>query len=103
MCEVLSPRTRAYDLVIKRRFYAEIGVPHLWYVEPIARVITASKLVSGQWVELGAWCKDEKARIEPFEAVELDLAGWWEGIEEGEEGEDESESPAPPSSETEVP
>ncbi len=100
VCEVLSPRTRAYDLVIKRRFYAEIGVPHLWYVEPIARAITASKLVSGQWVDTGAWCQSEKAHIEPFEAVELDLSGWWEGIEEGE---DESESPAPPSAETEVP
>jgi hypothetical protein len=83
--------------VIKRRFYAEIGVRYLWYVEPLARALTASKLASGQWVELGTWGKDEKARIEPFEAALLDLSGWWEGI--GEEGED-GESPPPPSSST---
>lgn len=89
ICEVLSPRTRGYDLVIKRRFYAEIGVSHLWYVDPLARVITASKLVSGRWVETGAWCNDERARIEPFEAAELDLSAWWEGIDEGPEDQDE--------------
>lgn len=102
VCEVLSPRTRGYDLVIKRRFYAEIGVSHLWYVEPLAKAITASKLVSGRWVELGAWGKDEKARIEPFEAVELDLTAWWDGVEEDGEEEEESDSPLPPSSAGEV-
>jgi Uma2 family endonuclease len=100
ICEVLSPRTRAYDLVIKRRFYAQIGVSYLWYVDPLAKAVTASKLVSGQWLEVGAWWKDEKARIEPFEAVELELAGWWEGVEEGWEDEEEPESPSPPSSES---
>lgn len=97
VCEVLSPSTRGYDLVVKRRFYAEIGVQYLWYVEPLARAITASKLMGGQWMEIGAWGKGEKARIEPFEAVELDLSGWWEGI--GEE-DDDGESPSPPSAAT---
>lgn len=103
VCEVLSPRTRAYDLVIKRRFYAEIGVPYLWYVEPIAKLITAHKLVSGQWVDVGAWQKDERAHIEPFDAVELDLSEWWAGVAGGPEGDDdaEPESPAPPSSASE--
>lgn len=67
VCEVLSPRTRAYDQIVKRRFYAEIGVPHLWYVDPLARTISASRLVSGQWLEIGNWGNDETARIEPFD------------------------------------
>lgn len=101
ICEVLSRRTHAYDLVIKRRFYAEIGVGYVWYIEPLAKTITASKRVSGQWVEVGAWCNDEKARIEPFEAVELDLSAWWEWVDEGrEEDEDEPESPLPPSTQS---
>ena len=100
ICEVLSPRTAGYDLVIKRRFYAEIGVSHLWYVEPLVKVITASKLVSGQWLEIGTWGNDEKARIEPFEAVELDLSAWWEGVLDRRDDEDEQESPSPPSTET---
>ncbi len=79
ICEVLSPRTRSYDHVTKRRFYAEIGVSFLWYVDPLARLLMASKLEGGRWVELGSWCDDQKVRVEPFDAMELDLAAWWEG------------------------
>lgn len=32
--EVLSPSTRRYDLGIKRRRYAENGLPELWIVDP---------------------------------------------------------------------
>lgn len=99
VCEVLSPRTRGYDLVTKRRFYAEIGVSYLWYIEPLAKALMASKLVDGRWVDVGAWGKNEKARIEPFDAIELDLSAWWEGIEEGGE---EEESPSPPSTDIET-
>jgi Uma2 family endonuclease len=34
--EVLSPSTRTYDLGIKRRRYAENGLPELWIVDPKA-------------------------------------------------------------------
>jgi Uma2 family endonuclease len=98
VCEVLSPRTRGYDLVTKRRFYAEIGVSYLWYVEPLAKALTASKLMDGRWVEIGGWGKDERARIEPFDAVEIDLAAWWDGVEDASDDENDSDSPAPPSS-----
>jgi Uma2 family endonuclease len=79
-CEILSPRTRGYDLLVKRRFYAEIGVSHIWYVDIEARALTVSRLVDGKWVELGVHGGDEKIRAEPFEAIELELAGWWEGL-----------------------
>lgn len=97
ICEILSRRTRSYDQIIKRRFYAEIGVPYLWYVDPLHNTLVASKLEAGRWVEIGIWGNDQKARIEPFEAVELDLAGWWEDVEESHDEEDEEASPSPPS------
>jgi Uma2 family endonuclease len=98
ICEVLSPRTRSYDHVTKRRFYAEIGVSFLWYVDPLVRLLMASKLEGGRWLELGSWCDDQKVRAEPFDALELDLAAWWEGIEDEDGGEDAAEaSPLPPS------
>ena len=81
VCEILSDGTRGYDLVTKRRFYAEIGVPHVWYIDPEARVLTVSRLENGKWVELSAHRSDEKIRAEPFEAVEIDLATWFEGID----------------------
>lgn len=92
VCEILSPRTRSYDLVVKRRFYADIGVGHLWYIDPQARALTVSKLEGGRWLELGTHGADEKVRAEPFEAVEVSLAEWFEGIVVDE---DEDEDSAP--------
>jgi Uma2 family endonuclease len=91
VCEVLSPSTVSYDLMVKRRFYAEIGVGHLWYIDPRDRVLTVSRLVDGKWVELGVHGRDEKVRAEPFDAVEIDLAAWWEGVPP--ENETENEDP----------
>lgn len=85
ICEVLSPGTRGYDNVVKKRFYAEIGVPHLWYVDPEDRSLAVTRLVEGKWLELGTFGADEKVRAEPFEAVEIDLAGWFEGLEPEED------------------
>ena len=99
ICEVLSPRTRSYDHVVKRRYYAALGVSYLWYLDPTDRTLTASKLEAGRWVELGAWKDDETARIEPFDAMELSLADLWEGFEDEEDEEGSKEvSPSPPSS-----
>lgn len=77
ICEVLSPSNRDYDLGVKRRFYAEIGVEHLWYIDPEARSLTVSRLYEGRWLELGVFCDDEQVRAEPFDSVEIELAAWW--------------------------
>jgi Uma2 family endonuclease len=90
ICEILSPSTRSFDLIVKRRFYAEIAVGHLWYIDPAARLLTVSKLENGKWVELGVHGPDEKVRAEPFDAVELDLSAWWEGVDATD---DESSDP----------
>ncbi len=102
ICEVLSPRTRSYDHVTKRRYYAALGVSYLWYVDPIDSTLTAARLEGGRWLELGAWNDDETVRVEPFEAIELSLSALWEGFEDDEDDEDDEEpkeaSPSPPSS-----
>jgi len=77
ICEVLSPRTRGFDLVTKRRFYARIGVGWLWYVDVEARSVSVCRLEAGTWRELAVHGDDERARLEPFETVEIDLASWW--------------------------
>lgn len=78
ICEILSPSTRSYDMLVKRPFYAQLGVPYLWYVDPESRTLTASRLEDGRWLELGVYGGDQIARIEPFEAIEISLAAWWE-------------------------
>lgn len=78
-CEILSPTTRRHNLLTKKPFYARIGVAHLWLVDLDARVVVASRLEQGRWVELGSYGDDAETRIEPFDAVPLDLRTWWEG------------------------
>jgi Uma2 family endonuclease len=77
VCEILSPTTRGYDQLKKRPFYAKHGVEWLWYVDPEARTLVASRLEGGRWVELGVYGEDQKARVDPFGEVELELGGWW--------------------------
>lgn len=76
-CEVLSPSTRAYDMRIKKPFYARIGVQHIWYVDMEARLLTVCRLHQGAWLELGVHGEDEVIRAEPFGEVEISLADWW--------------------------
>jgi len=77
VCEILSPTTRRHDLLIKKPYYARVGVRHHWLIDHDARTVTAYRLVSERWVELGVWGDESDARIEPFDAMPLDVGGWW--------------------------
>lgn len=82
-CEILSPSTRRHDQLIKKPFYARIGLPHLWIVDVDARTLTTHKLIEGRWVEIGVFGEGDEIRAEPFDAVTLSMEGWWP---EGEGG-----------------
>jgi Uma2 family endonuclease len=73
VCEILSPSNAATDRVTKRKLYASHGVPYYWIVDPVARTLEAVRLESGRWVEIGSYDDTAVARIEPFEAVELEV------------------------------
>ena len=77
VCEIFSPSTRGYDQVVKQPFYAKHGVRWLWFIDPEACVLLAHRLENGRWVSLGTWGHDARARIEPFDAIELDLSNLW--------------------------
>jgi Uma2 family endonuclease len=77
VCEILSPSTRRHDLLIKKPYYARVGVPHHWLIDRAARTLTAYRLESGRWLELGVFGDEREARIEPFDAVPLDVASFW--------------------------
>jgi Uma2 family endonuclease len=77
VCEILSPSTRAYDVRIKRAFYARAGVRWLWYVDLDARTVAVSRLEDGRWSELGVFGEDDRMRAEPFDAIEIALGEWW--------------------------
>lgn len=77
VCEILSPTTRRHDILIKKPYYARIGVPHLWVVDIEANTLSAHRLESGRWVEIGVYGDEREARIEPFDAIALDVAAVW--------------------------
>jgi len=77
VCEVLSPSTEAEDRADKMPIYASAGVRDAWLVDPLARTLEAFRLDGGAWRMLGVWRDDARVRVEPFEAMELDLASLW--------------------------
>lgn len=77
VCEILSPTTRRHNLLVKKPYYAKIGVRHLWMIDRDARTVTAHRLLDGLWVEIGVYGDETDARIDPFGEVALDVASWW--------------------------
>ncbi len=77
VCEVTSPSTAAVDRVRKMPIYAEAGVSFVWLVDPRERLLEAFKRDGARWLRIAAHSGDELARIEPFDAIELELAALW--------------------------
>ena len=77
LCEVLSESTRRMDRVQKMRVYARERVPHVWHVDPIAQTLEVFRL-DGETYRLVAMHEAaEIPRVEPFEAIELELTALW--------------------------
>lgn len=72
VCEIVSPSNAALDRVTKRKLYAA-GIPHYWIVDPDARTLEAFRLSGERWLDAGSYDERATARIEPFDAVELEV------------------------------
>jgi Uma2 family endonuclease len=77
ICEVLSPSTEMWDRGPKRRIYASASVPHLWLVDPRAKLIEAFSLTGGQWLLVGTVAGQDDVRLAPFDAVAFPLSALW--------------------------
>jgi len=77
VCEILSKTTRRHDQGVKMPYYATVGVPYAWVADADARDLVAYRLESGDWRTIGTYSNETEARIAPFEAVPLNVAGWW--------------------------
>ncbi len=77
VCEISSPSTRRHDQLVKRPFYARVGVAWLWIVDLDAHTLAASKLMDGHWVELAVFGEEDTVRAEPFAAVAISMSEWW--------------------------
>jgi len=77
VCEILSPSTARVDRVRKLPIYARSEVRHAWLIDPAARTLEVLRLESSRWVLLGAHGEDARVRVEPFDAIEIDLSRLW--------------------------
>ncbi|MDX2055823.1 MAG: Uma2 family endonuclease [Polyangiaceae bacterium] len=78
VCEVLSPSTQSIDRVRKMNIYAREGVAHAWLLDPNAQTLEVYQLSGEHWIRSGSWEGAATVRAEPFDAIELELAGLWE-------------------------
>ncbi|MFL5318949.1 MAG: Uma2 family endonuclease [Myxococcaceae bacterium] len=77
ICEVASPSTAKLDRKKKLPLYAKAGVNHVWLVDPAIRTLDALQRDGKRWLLLGTWSDDDRAAIEPFSELELDLSALW--------------------------
>jgi Uma2 family endonuclease len=63
---------------VKMPVYAREGVRHAWLVDPIARTLEVHTLGPGRrWLPAVTHRDGARIRVEPFDAIELDLAVFW--------------------------
>ncbi|MBM4259233.1 MAG: Uma2 family endonuclease [Deltaproteobacteria bacterium] len=77
VCEIVSPSTARVDRVRKVPAYARAGVSHLWLIDPLQQVLEVFRLEDRRWVLMSTHGSTETVRVEPFDALELDMSRWW--------------------------
>lgn len=77
VCEVLSPSTMKIDRGRKLLIYARCGIDWAWIVDPATRLLEVYRRATDTFQYVGAYSDDARARIAPFDAIELDLSAWW--------------------------
>lgn len=77
VCEVLSPSNQRWDVLKKFPFYARVGVPWLWVVDPRHRTLEVRELRDASWRVRSTHGDEERVRLPPFDAVEIPLSRMW--------------------------
>lgn len=81
VCELVGPGSDVSLRVGKMMAYSREGVKHVWLLDAHERTIEVMKRgEEGEWLltrVIAASMGDVRARIEPFEAVEMDLGVLW--------------------------
>ena len=77
VCEVLSPATEPLDRGKRLPIYARENVAHVWLVDPSRRMLEVLSLKSRMCAALAVSEHRGRARVAPFEAIELELGELW--------------------------
>lgn len=75
--EVVSPSSRRYDRMKKLQWYAQLGVPEYWLVDPEAQMLERLVLRDGVYAIVETLGGDDVFRPASFEGLEIPLAKLW--------------------------
>jgi Uma2 family endonuclease len=76
--EVVSPTSARYDRIVKLAWYASIGTPEYWIVDPQARTVERFLLSTDGTLHLAqALSGDARFAPDTFPDLEIDLAQLW--------------------------
>jgi Uma2 family endonuclease len=73
ICEILSPTNSGNDRVTKLNAYHQFEVPHYWIVDPAEETLSAFRWTLDGYLLVRAAATGQRVRVEPFEAVEIDV------------------------------
>ncbi|HSC28180.1 MAG TPA: Uma2 family endonuclease, partial [Vicinamibacterales bacterium] len=77
VCEIISPSTARLDRGRKLRIYARESVRHAWIIDPFAQTIEVLRLERSRWVLASTYDGHAIVRIEPLDAIDLELPLLW--------------------------
>jgi hypothetical protein len=74
---VCEASTERYDRGDKRLIYAEAGIPHVWHVNPLLRMLEVYELRDGKWVTLDVFLDAQQVAAPPFSDIGFPLNWLW--------------------------
>ncbi|WP_058554472.1 Uma2 family endonuclease [Thiohalocapsa sp. ML1] len=74
VCEIVSPGHEKKDTLMMPLLLRRHRVPYYWLIWPEDKALVAHALEGGEWRVIATLEDAERARVPPFDAVELDLA-----------------------------
>ena len=72
--EIVSPTNSGMDRVTKLNAYHRFEVGHYWIIDPDEETLSAYRWTAGGYLLVVAARTGDRVRVEPFEAIEIDVA-----------------------------
>ena len=77
VCEIISPSSASIDRVRKMGIYLMHRVPYYWIIDPLSKTLEVFENENAKWVVIGSFEGNDKVRVPPFDAIEIDLSSLW--------------------------